>query len=186
MSEVGERMLQELRRIREALEGAQPLGFGKKAQPVYVFVKHSPECLWYTRDKHEAQNVPISERDLTGYLRGVWRYDREDPSNQQHVPKLMLLVRADRDYVIQSGLETNFSKSFLAGLLELPPEALQEPLTLLVEDNTGGKGRPTVFARLEWRGQRMTPTFDRSVVVEELLAQAQQKFGLGSPFSAAE
>ena len=186
MSEVGERMLQELRRIREALEGAQPLGFGKKAQPVYVFVKHSPECLWYTRDKHEAQNVPISERDLTGYLQGVWRFDREDQSTGAQVPKLMLLVHADRDYVIQSGLETNFSKSFLAGLLELPTEALQEPLTLLVEDNTGGRGRPTVFARLEWRGTRMTPAFNRSVVVEELLAQVQAKFDLGSPFGAAE
>ena len=71
-------------------------------------------------------------------------------------------------------------------LLELPPEALQEPLTLLVEDNAGGKGRPTVFARLEWRGQRMTPAFNRSVVVEELLAQVQAKFDLGSPFGAAE
>ena len=184
MNDVGERMLQELRRIREALEGAQPLGFGKKAQPVYVFVKHSPECLWYTRDKHEGQNIPVLERDLTGYLRGVWRFDRADQGTGESVPKLMLLVHADRDYVIQSGLETNFSKSFLAGLLELPTEALQEPLTLLVEDNTGGKGRPTVFARLEWRGQRMTPTFNRTVVVEDLLVQVQATFGLGSPFGA--
>ena len=184
MSDVGERMLHELRRIREALEGAQPLGFGRRAQPVYVFVKHSPECLWYTRDKHEGQNVPIPERDLTGFLRGVWRFDREDQSTQQSVPKLMLLVHADRDYVVQSGFETNFSRSFLAGLLELPEGALSEPLTLIVEDNTGGKGRPTVFARLEWRGTRMTPAFNRSVVVEDLLAQAQAKFGLGSPFGA--
>ena len=186
MSEVGERMLQELRRIREALAGAQPLGFGKKAQPVYVFVKHSPESLWYTRDKHEGQNVPISERDLTGFVRGVWRFDREDQGTGESVPKLMLLVHADRGYVIQSGLETNFSKSFLAGLLELPEGALEEPLTLVVEDNTGGRGRPTVFARLAWRGQRMTPSFNRSVVVEELLAQVQAKFSLGSPFGAAE
>ncbi len=185
MSDVGGRMLQELRRIREALEGAQPLGFGKKAQPVYVFVKHSPECLWYTRDKHEGQNIPVLERDLTGYLRGVWRFDREDQGTGESVPKLMLLVHADHDYVIQSGLETNFSKSFLAGLLELPAEALQEPLTLLVEDNTGGRGRPTVFARLEWRGTRMTPAFNRNVLVDELLEQVQQKFGLSSPFGAA-
>lgn len=186
MSDVGERTLQELRRIREALEGQPPLGFGKRAQPVYVFVKHSPECLWYRRDKHEGQNVPIPERDLTGYLKGVWRFDRQDQSTQVSVPKLMLAVHADRHYVVQSGLETNFSKSFLAGLLELPPEALQEPLTLLVEDNIGGKGRPTVFARLEWRGQRMTPSFDRTAVVDELLGQVQVKFGLGSPFGGAE
>ena len=40
----------------------------------------------------------------------------------------MLPVHADRDYVIQLGLETNFSKSFLAGPLELPEGALQEPM----------------------------------------------------------
>ncbi len=40
MSDVGKAMLAELRRIREALEGAQPLGFGKKAQPTYIFVRH--------------------------------------------------------------------------------------------------------------------------------------------------
>lgn len=68
------------------------------------------QCLWYTRDKHEGQNVPIQERDLTGYMRGVWRFDREDQGTGAQLPKLMLLVHADRDYVIQSGLETNFHK----------------------------------------------------------------------------
>ena len=60
MSDVGERMVRELQAIRKALEGSQPLGFGKKAQPVYVFVKHSPEGLWYSRDKaRSGENVPI-------------------------------------------------------------------------------------------------------------------------------
>ena len=74
--------------------------------------------------------MPIQERDLTGFLRGVWRFDREDQGTNAHaqVPKLMLPVHADRDYIIQLGLETNFSKSFLAGLLELPDGALQEPM----------------------------------------------------------
>ena len=36
MSDIGKAMLAELRRIREALEGAQPLGFGKKVGPAYV------------------------------------------------------------------------------------------------------------------------------------------------------
>ncbi len=175
-------MLMELRRIRELLEGEQPLGFGKRPDPVFVFVRHAPESLWYSRDKREGQNVPILERNLTGYLRGIWRYDRVDSETSENVPKLMLQIHADREYVIQSGLETNFSKSLLAGLLELPLEALREPLTLIVEDNTGGRGRPTVFARLEWRGSRVKPTFDRSVVPEVLLAKVQETFTLGSLF----
>lgn len=74
--------------------------------------------------------MPIQERDLTGFLRGVWRFNREDQGTNAHaqVPKLMLPVHADRDYIIQLGLETNFSKSFLTGLRELPEGALQEPM----------------------------------------------------------
>ncbi len=36
MGDVGKAMLAELRRIREALKGAQPLGFGKKVGLAYV------------------------------------------------------------------------------------------------------------------------------------------------------
>lgn len=75
MSSVGEAMLAELRRIRESLEGAHNLGFGKRAQPTYVFVRHhevnGETYLWYSRDKTEGLNVPIRERDLTGYLKSV-------------------------------------------------------------------------------------------------------------------
>ena len=71
MSDVGERMLLELRRIREALEGSQPLGFGKRVGPTYVFVRHhelgSETYFWYSRDKQEGQNISIRERDLTGF-----------------------------------------------------------------------------------------------------------------------
>ena len=186
MSDVGERMIRELQAIRKALEGSQPLGFGKKAQPVYVFVKHSPESLWYSRDKAVGENVPILERDLTGYLVNVWRFERRDDTTGEVVPKLMVQVHADREYVIQSGFETNFSKSLLAGLLELEVTELKSPLTLVVEDNTGGRGRPTVFCRVEVQGQRLKPVFDRTVVAEELLGQVQARFGFSSPYTAED
>lgn len=185
MSDIGAQMFAELRRIRDRLEGEQALGFGKKVEPVYVvFIRHSAESLWYTRDKRIAENVLIAKRDLTGYLKGVWRYDRIDQGTQEQVAKLMIQVQADREYIIQSGFETNFSKSFLAGLLELPTDAVHEPITLLVEDNAGGRGRPTVFARLEWRGSRLKPSFDRTVNSEEQLEAVQGKFGFCSPFGS--
>lgn len=184
MSDVASQMLLELRRIRELLIGNQPLGFGKKQSRTYIFIRHSQESLWYTRDRHEGVNVPIAERDLTGYLRNVWRYDRPDSSTDDIVPKLMIEIDADRPYVIQTGMETNFSKSFLAGLLELSPEDLSEPVTLVVEDNEGGRGRPTVFARLEVRGQRVKAAFNKTLVADELLAEVQERFGFASPFTA--
>ena len=183
MSDVGERMIRELQAIRKALNGSQTLGFGKRAQPVYVFVKHSPESLWYSRDKAVGENVPIAERDLTGYLVNVWRYERQDEATGETVPKLNLQVKADQDYVIQSGFSTNFARTFLAGVLGLESEALKEPLTLVVEDNANSKARPTVFCRVESRGVRMTPTLSRETKAEALYDEVIQKFGFGDPYA---
>lgn len=190
MSDVGQAMLAELRRIREALEGSQPLGFGKKAQPTFVFVRHhsvgGETYLWYSRDKAEGQNVPIRERDLTGYLVGVWRFDRPDDATGEAVPKLNIQVRADKDYVIQTGFATNFARTFLAGLLGLEQEALREPLTLVAEDNAGSKARPTVFCRVEARGVRMTPSLSRDVKPEALYDVVAAKFSFHDPYAGEE
>ncbi len=186
MSDVGERMIRELQAIRKALETSQPLGFGKKVQPVYVFVKHSLESLWYSRDKAVGENVPILERDLTGYLLNVWRFNRTDEATGEVVPKLNIQSKADQDYVIQSGFSTNFARTFLAGLLELEPGALKEPLTLVLEDNAGSRARPTVFCRVESKGQRMTPTLTRETKAEALYYEVVQKFGFGDPYAVGE
>jgi len=197
MSEVGERVLSELRRIREALEGNQPLGFGKRQEPVYVFVKYERRgnevSVWYRRDKLEGVNYPIPERDLTGYLVNLWRFDREDETTREKVPRLNVQIRADKDYVIQTGFYTNFSKSLLAGLLELEPTALQEPLTLVVESNEGSKQsaqrsgyRPTLFCRVEWRGARMTPELGKGREPKELYGEVVARFGFSDPYTAKE
>ncbi len=185
MSDVGQAMLAELKRIREALEGAQPLGFGKRSTPTYVFVKHqidnSQVYVWYTRDKTEKRNVLIPERDLTGYIRNVWRYDRTDDTTGQKVPRLNIAVHAGKDYVIQTGFYTNFSKTFLAALLELERDVLDEPLTLVVETNEGSRHRPTLFCRLEWRGKRMTPS--PGMEPKELYQQVIARFGFTDPYA---
>ncbi len=190
MSDVGERMLLGLRRIREALEGSQPLGFGKKVGPTYVFVRHHEMggeiYFWYSRDKQEGQNVPIRERDLTGYLLSIWRFDRGDDTTGEAVPKLNVQIRADKDYVIQTGFSTNFAKTLLTGLLQLEPRALEEPLTLVAEDNAGSRARPTVFCRVESGGIRMTPTLSREVKPETLYAGVTERFGFSNPYGAGE
>lgn len=190
MSDVGERMLAELRRIREALEGSQPLGFGKRQEPSYVFVKWDGASVWYRRDRYEGVNRPLEERDLTGYLVNVWRFDRIDATTQEKVPRLNVQVRADKDYIVQTGFTTNFSKTLLAGLLELEPSALKEPITLVVETNEGSRQsaqrsgyRPTLFCRVEWRGARMTPTIGKGREPRELYEQTVAKFGFMDPYA---
>jgi len=188
MSDIGKAMLEELRRIREALEGSQPLGFGKRAGPVYLFIKFHQQggqtYLWYKRDRHEGQNVPVPEHDLTGYLTNLWRFDRVDDATGERVPRLNVQVRADKDYVIQTGFYTNFSKSLLAGLLELEAGALKEPVTLVLEDNLGSKARPTVFCRVEWRGVRMSPSLGKEREHKDLYRQVVERFGFNDPYAA--
>jgi hypothetical protein len=180
-------MLYELRRIREALDGTQPLGFGKRQEPAYIFVKWDGATVWYQRDKHQGLNHPILERDLTGYIVNVWRFDRVDATTQEKVPRLNVHIRADKDYIVQTGFYTNFSKTFLAGLLELEPPTLKEPLTLVVETNEGtrqgGRGyRPALFCRVEWRGTRMTPVVGKGREPKELYQQAVTRFGFTDPY----
>ena len=130
--------------------------------------------------------MPIRERDLTGYLVGVWRFDRGDDTTGEAVPKLNIQVRADRDYVIQTGFTTNFARTFIAGLLGLDLDALKEPLTLVLEDNEGSRARPTVFCRVESRGVRMTPTLSRDTQVEMLYEETLERFGFRDPYTVSE
>jgi hypothetical protein len=183
MADTGQAILEELRKIRRALEAGKELGFGKRKTPVYVFIKqhqiNGQEYVWYQRDKTDKRNVPILERNLSGFIRNVWRYDRVDERTAERVPRLNIAVHADQDYVLQTGFYTNFSKSFMAGLLE--PQALNEPLTLVVETNEGSRYRPTLFCRLEWRGTRLMPDLkDREH--KALYQQVVQRFGFHNPY----
>ncbi len=101
------------------------------------------------------------------------------------------LRRIRKDYIIQTGFYINFSKPPLAGLLELDAPALKEPLTLVAETNQGsrqaGRGyRPTLFCRVEWRGQRMTPVVGKEREPKELYEQAVARFGFTDPYKAED
>jgi hypothetical protein len=122
--------------LTDASEFITPSRLRQEGGADVYFLRHQQvggeTYLWYTRDKNEGQNVPIRERNLTGYLVGVWRFDRGDDTTGEAVPKLNVQIRADKDYVIQTGFTTNFARTFMAGLLGLEQGALKEPLTLVV------------------------------------------------------
>lgn len=116
----------------------------------------------------------------------MWRFDRGDDATGEAVPKLNVQIRADRDYVIQTGFTTNFARTFLAGLLGLEPEALKEPVTLVVEDNAGSRARATVFCRVESRGVRVTPPLSRETKPEALYDEVIERFGFRDPYAGPD
>ncbi len=183
-------MLAELVRIREALEREQTLGFGKKEEPTYLFVRHpknveDADHLWYWRDKHQRVNHPIYESDLTGFIRSVYRRDRSDAGGDT-VALLNVLVHADKPYVLQTGFFTNFSISLLAAFNELEPNDLAEPVTLVADLSPGRRSRPTVFCRVERRGERLLPTFSKKDDVGRLYDAVVAKFGFSNPLGGTE
>ena len=88
--------------------------------------------------------------------------------------------------MVQTGFSTNFAKTLLTGLLQLEPGALNEPLTLVAEDNAGSRARPTVFCWVESRGVRMTPVLSRDVNPETLYGEVLKRFGFSDPYTTSE
>lgn len=184
MSDIGERMLAELRRIRESLERSEELGFGKKqeARWLNVFLQkvEGKEYVWYFKDRHSAERDYMAERDLTGYLMNLWRFDSVDSNTGKKRPKLVAHIHAGRDYYLRTGFYTNFSETLMAGLLELPNVNLaQEPLTFVAESFVGTRAEPTIFCRVEYKGLRMQPSekLEHKLLFERL----QERFGFKNP-----
>jgi hypothetical protein len=188
MSEIGERMVSELKRIREVLELTQPLGFGKRreAQWLNVWLQHvdNVEYVWYLKEKTGGRDYR-EQRDLTGYLMNLWRYDATDKNTGKKRPKLVAHLHADKDYYLRTGFYTNFSQTLMAGLLELPDVPLsQEPLTLVAESFAGTKAEPTVFCRVEYKGLRMQSAekLEHKILFEKL----QARFGFKNPLERVD
>jgi hypothetical protein len=183
MSDIGERMLSELQRIRETLELTQPLGFGKRQAPQWLNVwlqqVGEVEYVWYFKSKTGTRDYR-SERDLTGYLVNLWRYESVDKQTGIKQPKLVAHIHAGKDYFLRTGFYTNFSQTLMAGLLELPElDLTQVPLTFVAESFAGTRANPTVFCRIEFRGTRMTVS--EKVEHKVLLEQLQSRFGFKNP-----
>jgi hypothetical protein len=184
MSDIGERMIGELRRIRESLERSEVLGFGKKQEArwlnVFLQTVDGVEYVWYFKDRHSPKREYVPERDVTGYLMNLWRFDSVDPQTKKKRPKLVAHIHAGRDYYLRTGFYTNFSQTLMGGLLELPDLNLsQEPLTFVAESFVGTLAEPTIFCRVEYKGLRMQP--GEKLEHKLLFQRLQERFGFKNP-----
>ncbi|WP_392531707.1 hypothetical protein [Nostoc sp. C117] len=91
------------------------LGLCNPPQPIYLYVKNGEfngeSYLWYQYDINNNKTIPVQQTGLTGYifeLKLTTKEFRERDNN-----KLDIVVRADEIYVVRTGIETNFAKTFL-------------------------------------------------------------------------
>jgi len=107
------------------------LGLGNPPYPIYLYVNKleidGQAFGWYNYDVSLDQKTPVAEKALTGYLSEL-RVTGKDFKGKDNI-KLDIVVFADDVYIIRSGIETNFTKSFL--LTASVIEDFSRPLTIV-------------------------------------------------------
>ncbi|MBD2491961.1 hypothetical protein [Aulosira sp. FACHB-615] len=107
------------------------LGLGNPPLPIYLYVKkvelNGQVYGWYNFDVALDKQTPIPQRALTGYISEIQLTDKEFKGKDNL--KLDIFILADELYVVRSGIETNFTKSFL--LAASIVEDFSRPLTIV-------------------------------------------------------
>ncbi|MBE8992231.1 hypothetical protein [Nostoc sp. LEGE 12450] len=120
------------------------LGLCNPPEPIYLYVKNAElggeSYLWYHYDIERDKTIPVFQRALTGYLSEL-RFTTKEFKGKDNL-KLDIVVSADGLYVIRSGIETNFAKSFL-----LAASGVQDFSKALIIAATAGE-QNTVFCNL--------------------------------------
>jgi hypothetical protein len=120
------------------------LGLCNPPEPIYLYVKNAElggeSYLWYHYDIDREKTIPVTQRALTGYLSEL-RLTTKEFKGKDNL-KLDIVVSADELYVVRTGVETNFTKSFL--LAASLVQDFSKPL--IIAANAGEQN--TVFCNL--------------------------------------
>ncbi len=91
------------------------LGLCNPPLPIYLYVNqgelNGESYLWYRYDTNQNKKIIVQQRGLTGYLTELRLTTREFKGKDNI--KLDIVVSADEVYIIRTGVETNFAKTFL-------------------------------------------------------------------------
>ncbi|MBD2536710.1 hypothetical protein H6G97_48680 [Nostoc flagelliforme FACHB-838] len=120
------------------------LGLCNPPEPIYLFVNQGEvdgeSYVWYKFNISQDKKIPVPERALTGYLSEL-RLTTKEFKEKDNL-KLDTVVSADELYVVRTGIETNFAKSFLLAASSV--QDFSKPLIIVA---TAGNEN-TVFCNL--------------------------------------
>lgn len=120
-----------------------PLGFIEVgATMVYANGDHG----WYMRQ--DGENVACPTDAISGFLTDIRTVTRSGEWGDRQ--KLLIRLRADRTYVVEAGVDSNFVKSFVASIHQVTANDLAKQITIQV--HSGDKGKST-FCRVYLAGQ---------------------------------
>ncbi|MHC5755410.1 MAG: hypothetical protein ACYTXF_33175 [Nostoc sp.] len=120
------------------------LGLCNPPEPIYLYVNQGEvdgeSFVWYKFNISQEKKIPVAQRALTGYLSEL-RLTTKEFKGKDNL-KLDIVVSADELYVVRTGVETNFAKSFL--LAASLVQDFSKPLIIVA--NAGDEN--TVFCNL--------------------------------------
>ena len=120
------------------------LGLCNPPEPIYLYVNqgeiNGQSYVWYRYDVNNDKTIPLQQKGLTGYLTEL-RLTTKEFKGKDNV-KLDIVISADELYVIRTGIETNFAKTFLLAVSLI--QDFSEPLIIAA---TPGEEN-VVFCRL--------------------------------------
>lgn len=136
-------ILDELR-TAHAAPAKIPLGLGQPPKARFIYANRQyDDCLWYFWNGAKNEHEPIEHTALTGYLEKIEIETKEFRGRKEE--KLNVTVRADRLYVVQSGLDTHFARGLLYTLANLPAKAFRQPIMIAAE---AGESEQVLFSRI--------------------------------------
>ena len=159
--------------LQELQASKQSLGFGHSPKPRYLYANRQyPDCLWYFWDGAKKEHEPIQFQALTGIVEKLEVEEKEYKGKPEF--KANLHIKADRNYVIQSGLETLFAKGLVYTLSKLPVASFNKPITIAVEP---GDTAMVLFCRVynPVTGQAVYAPYTEPVDWQNVIARAISK-----------
>lgn len=149
----------------------QQIGFHDSIGTQYVYANRSQNCLWYTLKRDSKEVVPIEFNSLTGYVEKLEFKQVERRGKETW--KVHLHIRADRLYVIESGYDSNFSKSLICALAILTPEQAKSLIT--VEVQAADQSEEVLFCRVYAAKEYVFAPWDESTDFKTVARRAMAK-----------
>jgi len=152
------------------------LGFGDPPVPTYIYVGDSgdPDCPWYELDyKNNNKKIPIPHKALTGRLMGL-KLVKKTHKGKDAI-KLDISFQADKRYIIRSGVETYFTRSFLLAAQTLD---MTDELVMLVA--SPGKDQSVIFCKLYYaiNEERIRTTWDADCKLHPIVHNLQIRMNI--------
>lgn len=145
-----------LQHLIQMLNAKQPLGFGEPPRPKYIYCNRSQGGLWYSLSEETNRTPqPISHPALTCLVEKLEFKQVERRGKETW--KTHLHVNADRPYILEAGYDSNFSRSLLCALAAMPPQQLQQPITIEAQ---AAEAEEVLFCRVYSNGKLVFAPWD--------------------------